>query len=422
MNATTRAVSLLLIGDRDGLIEDNLRRHVPAAQAWAVQSFSDVPDALREAPDLMPELAVLGCTGTADTLCDSVFALLDHAKRHWPHTSFVVVKAGHIVNLPEVFRHYGVMPVVDRADAVAVAQTIEREITTLSRGSVQGVSLPGFLQMMEWDRKSLSVRVEAAAGWGRLHLLDGRLVDAYAYPGGLTGEAAALRILAWTDVSIRLERSYHNGRGTELSPLTSLLMEAMRRQDEAEAERVPDMASDFLLDDPEDPVFRRPRSSTAHLKKPTHEDLSPLPEASPPPPGAPESAPAPVPDPRAKEIHMANVKETLVSVMNIDGANAAALVDYSSGMALGTMGVGVDLEVAAAGNSDVVRAKLRTMEALGIEGQIEDILITLQDQYHVIYLIRDQGLFLYLVLNKEKANLAMARYKLRSLAKDISIA
>lgn len=119
---------------------------------------------------------------------------------------------------------------------------------------------------------------------------------------------------------------------------------------------------------------------------------------------------------------MANVKETLVSVMNIDGANAAALVDYGSGMALGTIGTGIDLEVAAAGNSDVVRAKLRTMEALGIEGQIEDILITLQDQYHVIYLIRDQGLFLYLALNKEKANLAMARYKLRSLAKDITIA
>ncbi|MBB5235669.1 DUF4388 domain-containing protein [Deinococcus budaensis] len=419
MTATTRAVSLLLIGDQDALVAGSLRRHVPAAGDWAVRAFPDASAALREAPDLMPDLAVLSCTGAADTLCEAALALLDHAKRHWPHTSFVVVKAGHVTNLPEVFGRYGVMPVVDRAETLAVAQTIEREISTLSRGSVQGVSLPGFLQMMEWDRKSLSVRVEAAAGWGRLHLLDGRLVDAYAHPGDLTGEAAALRIMTWGDVSLRLERSYHNGRGNELPPLTSLLMEAMRRKDEAE--RAPDPAGDLLLDDPEETVFRRPKSSTAHLKKPPGGGDGPPPEPTLPPPGA-DLAPAPTPALRQEEINMANVKETLVSVMNIDGANAAALVDYGSGMALGTMGVGVDLEVAAAGNSDVVRAKLRTMEALGIEGQIEDILITLQDQYHVIYLIRDQGLFLYLVLDKEKANLAMARYKLRSLAKDISIA
>lgn len=421
MTATTRAVSLLLIGDQDALVAGSLRRHVPAAGEWTVRTFPDAAAALREAPDLMPDLAVLSCAGAADTLGEAALALLDHAKRHWPHTSFMVVQAGAVANLPDVFGRYGAMPVVDRADALAVAQTIEREITTLSRGSVQGVSLPGFLQMMEWDRKSLSVRVEAAPGWGRLHLLEGRLVDAYVHPGELTGEAAALTVMAWTDVSIRLERSYHNGRSSDLPPLTSLLMEAMRRKDEAEAERVPETADDLLLDDPEETVFRRPRSSTAHLKKPT-DSGDPTPHPPPPPPGAAQLAAAPTPAPREKEIHMANVKETLVSVMNIDGANAAALVDYGSGMALGTIGTGIDLEVAAAGNSDVVRAKLRTMEALGIEGQIEDILITLQDQYHVIYLIRDQGLFLYLALNKEKANLAMARYKLRALAKDISIA
>lgn len=417
MTATTRAVSLLLIGDPDSLVDGSLRRHVPAAREWTVRAFPDAAAALREAPDPMPDLAVLSCTGAADTLCDHVFALLDHAKGHWPHTSFVVVRAGPVTNLPDVFGRYGVMPVVDHADPLAVARTIEREITTLSRGSVQGVSLPGFLQMMEWDRKSLSVRVEAGAGWGRLHLLDGKLVAAYAAPGSLTGEAAALRILAWADVSIRLERSYHNGQGSELPPLTSLLMEAMRRKDEAE--RAPEADHDVSLDDPEETVLRRPRSSTAHLNKPN--DPPPPPETPPLSPAA-EPAPAPTPVPREKEIPMPNVKETLVTVMNIDGANAAALVDYGSGMALGTIGVGVDLEVAAAGNSDVVRAKLRTMEALGIEGQIEDILITLQDQYHIIYLIRDQGLFLYLVLNKEKANLAMARYKLRALAKDIAIA
>lgn len=96
-------------------------------------------------------------------------------------------------------------------------------------------------------------------------------------------------------------------------------------------------------------------------------------------------------------------------------------MDYSSGMALGMVGSGVNLEMAAAGNTEVVRAKMRTMEALGIQGNIEDILITLDRQYHIIFLIPHLRLFLYLVLNKDQANLAMARYKLKALAQDIKV-
>lgn len=119
---------------------------------------------------------------------------------------------------------------------------------------------------------------------------------------------------------------------------------------------------------------------------------------------------------------MTNVKDTLNSAMkDIDGLMAAALVDYGSGMALGTVGSGLDLELAAAGNSDVVRAKMKTMEMLGIQGEIEDILITLHSQYHIIYIVPNQALFLYLVLAKDKTNLAMSRYKIKALAKDISI-
>ena len=60
------------------------------------------------------------------------------------------------------------------------------------------------------------------------------------------------------------------------------------------------------------------------------------------------------------------------------------IVDYDSGMSLGSVGGGLDLDVAAAGNTQVVRAKMETMSELGLEGNIEDILITLNDAYHVI--------------------------------------
>jgi hypothetical protein len=117
---------------------------------------------------------------------------------------------------------------------------------------------------------------------------------------------------------------------------------------------------------------------------------------------------------------MSNVELTLKEAMEIDGAVAVALVDYESGMSLGSQGGGaaLDLDVAAAGNTEVIRAKLRTMHALGLNDQIEDILITLGTQYHLIRLLQStsgRGLFLYLVLDKNKANLAMARRLLGNL-------
>ncbi|MFI8103943.1 hypothetical protein [Streptomyces sp. NPDC086023] len=118
---------------------------------------------------------------------------------------------------------------------------------------------------------------------------------------------------------------------------------------------------------------------------------------------------------------MANVEVSLKEAMtSIEGALGAALVDYTSGMALGTLGGGKDLDlaVAAAGNTDVIRAKVRTMEMLGLRDEIEDLLITLGGQYHLLRLLKGKsgsGLFLYLVLDKDRSNLAMARHQLRRI-------
>lgn len=120
---------------------------------------------------------------------------------------------------------------------------------------------------------------------------------------------------------------------------------------------------------------------------------------------------------------MANAKETLPRLLEIDGCLGACIVDSNSGMMLGsTGGAAVNLEIAAAGNTEVVRSKRKTMKALNLNDQIEDMLITLGRQYHLIRpLASNDALFIYLVLDKTKANLAMARIQLREVEKDLVV-
>ena len=109
---------------------------------------------------------------------------------------------------------------------------------------------------------------------------------------------------------------------------------------------------------------------------------------------------------------MGNLAQSLEELMQIDGASAAAVVDSNSGMVLGKAGGGLDLDVAGAGNTEVVRAKMKTMKSLGLKDNIEDILITLSKQYHIIRPMTERpGVFVYLVLDKAKASLALARIK-----------
>ena len=124
---------------------------------------------------------------------------------------------------------------------------------------------------------------------------------------------------------------------------------------------------------------------------------------------------------------MANMETALKETMGIEGALGVALVDYSSGLALGTLGAtnDLDLNVAAAGNTDVVRAKMRTLEMLNLHNEtIEDILISLTSQYHLIRPLTSKtgnGLFLYLALDRKRANLAMARRQLQQVESKLEV-
>jgi len=111
---------------------------------------------------------------------------------------------------------------------------------------------------------------------------------------------------------------------------------------------------------------------------------------------------------------MTDAKEVIESLMKVEGAIAAMIVDSDSGMILASKSNNFDAEIAAAGNTRVVQAKRDTMKMLGLDDQLEDILVTLSNQLHLIApLPNNPVIFGYLVVDKAGANLAMARAQLK---------
>lgn len=114
-------------------------------------------------------------------------------------------------------------------------------------------------------------------------------------------------------------------------------------------------------------------------------------------------------------------KINLESLKSLDGYISSALIDLESGMLMAGDGDGsIDLELASAGNSEVLKSKMRVAESLKLNDSVEDILITLTKQYHLLRpLATNNKIFLYLVLSRDKSNLAMARHLLKSFEKEL---
>jgi hypothetical protein len=118
---------------------------------------------------------------------------------------------------------------------------------------------------------------------------------------------------------------------------------------------------------------------------------------------------------------MSDIKSSVERALEIDGCLGAALVDYESGLCLGVAGnPGFDLELAAAGNTEVVRATKLIRDKLGLKDRIDDILISLTGQYHMIRMV-GSSMFLYIMLDRRRSNLALARKELATIDRDLDI-
>ena len=120
---------------------------------------------------------------------------------------------------------------------------------------------------------------------------------------------------------------------------------------------------------------------------------------------------------------MAEMEKLLDGLVNLDGALGAALVDARNGMLLyGVGSAGLDVEIAAAAITDVLRANIKMLKLMATGDEVEDILITLGKQYHILRPVRAvDGVFVYTILDRRNGNLALARRKVTDVEEAIVI-
>ncbi|MEU0133534.1 hypothetical protein ABZ172_05780 [Streptomyces sp. NPDC006296] len=134
---------------------------------------------------------------------------------------------------------------------------------------------------------------------------------------------------------------------------------------------------------------------------------------------------------------MPGIDECLIDVMRLPGARGAAVVDWTSGLALGTIGESPngDHEATAAETAEVARMAAEQPvfaqpdPPAGSTGppvpSVEDVIVTTAPGYHILRFVEtafDSSVFLHLWLDRAEGNLAMARIRLGEIAERLVLA
>jgi hypothetical protein len=115
------------------------------------------------------------------------------------------------------------------------------------------------------------------------------------------------------------------------------------------------------------------------------------------------------------------VQKFINEIKSISGFVAVAICEIESGLNYGSHTVKADFdpELASAFNLEVVKAKFNAIKALGLKEDIEDIMITLSSQLHILSVSKNKQYMVYLAVDKANANLGLTRGVLRKLSVDL---
>ncbi len=162
--------------------------------------------------------------------------LLLQCRRSFPEIRFILMSAFGDDKLEQESRQRGAIRFLHKPLDLAqldsiIAELLSQEQACAKDGFLHGISIPGFVQLLNLEKQSLLLQVTRPDGTrGSLAFRRGELV--HAVVGEKSGEAAAYDILAWQEADLVIDRDARPARYTIETSLPALIMEAMRLQDE----------------------------------------------------------------------------------------------------------------------------------------------------------------------------------------------
>jgi len=163
------------------------------------------------------------------------FSLLAHLMEYFPDIPVIIITAYSTPYMEWLAREGGVVGYIEKP--FMIEDLARKIITTLIKesdgGTLHGVSSGMFLQLIEMEQKTCTIRlVETESGkQGVLLFKNGELLDARS--NGLQGESAAYEIFAWDETAISIQNSCSSTKKKIEKDLQAILLEAMRLKDEA---------------------------------------------------------------------------------------------------------------------------------------------------------------------------------------------
>ncbi len=339
------------------------------------------------------------------------FGLLAHMSKFQPGVPVIVMTAYCTPEIKRKLADFGSLKILEKPlEFTDLVESILAELTSNSGSYLRGITLPAFLQLLEMERKTCTLRIRSKGRVGFLCLRDGQLLEADNGHG--RGDEAALDIISWDETEIEISSVCKIKEARIKASLGYLLMEAFRLKDERERSRAlaadaPDSES-LAAGEPE--LDLRPAPAVAQ---------EPQPGPVPAPVSAAEPPPAEAPTTQSKEESMATIKELLTEFTKLQGVNAVCLVGRDGFLLESIAKTGFDAEMIGA----IASSGFGTSESMGRQlgkGAMLMSMIEFDDGPVLFSPVGADAIFV--IIADKDANLGMVRMKLKKHTGDLAAA
>jgi CheY-like chemotaxis protein len=162
----------------------------------------------------------------------SGFKLLSYLSKNHPKIPVVAIGASLFSKFRSKLENAGVARYFQKSDMETLIKAIVADMNIASEGRIQGISLPSFLQLINMEEKTCTLRICSGTQTGYIYCQEGELIAAET--GNLKGKAALFDIIFWKQTRIQVESICKKQEVQITEPLAYLLMESHRLRDEQE--------------------------------------------------------------------------------------------------------------------------------------------------------------------------------------------